>query len=649
MANEQARLHAASLRDPESFWGSLASSIKWSRKPERVLEQSGATWRWFPGGEMNMCYECIDVHVEAGRGGVPAIVWDSPLTGMKDVVSYADLQIRVQLFAGVLQRHGVRKGDVVMIYMPMVPQALVAMYACARLGAIHSVVFGGFASKELAKRIDAATPKVLLTASAGLEEKRVTPYVPLVRQAIALAAHKPATTILLQRPGHEDTSGEYHDWDAELRTATPVVECTPTSAQDPIYTLYTSGTTGTPKGVTRFSAPYAVHLKHSIKTLMNLKAGEVMFCASDIGWVVGHTFIVYAPLLGGCTSVLFEGKVPMRNGTEVWRICEQWKVNALFCAPTALRALRAADPSHAEIMRRRLSPLRNLMLAGERSEPSIVEIYAAALAKHCGPHFAVVDNYWSSESGSPITGVLQNLPDKPAGKPGSAGPLTPGYDLRIVDDHGNELPRDAEGNVVLKTPLPPSMLSELWRDTQNRFDASYMRRFGGKWFDTGDAGKIDADGFVHILSRSDDIINVAAHRLSTGAFEAVISTVPGVGECCVVGMPDALKGSVPIAFIVVPAGREAPTFDALNKAVRAEIGNIASLAGVIVLDTPLPKTRSGKTLRRTCRSYVENACNGDFDAKVEPPATIEDPSVLPKVKEAINRFVRDRSKLKAKL
>ncbi|BFZ58393.1 hypothetical protein PYCC9005_005455 [Savitreella phatthalungensis] len=645
MTYEQRNLHARSLQQPDKFWGEIAESITWSRKPDKVLDISGKSWRWFPGGQMNMCYECIDTHVDAGLGPQPAIIWDSPLTNAKDVITYADLQIRVQTFAGVLRKHGVGKGDVVMIYMPMVPQALVAMYACARLGAIHSVVFGGFASKELAKRIDAATPKLFLTASAGLEEKRVTAYMPLVNQAISLSTHKPSKVILLQRPGYEakDLPSNCLDWDLELRSSQPVTECVPTDSQDPIYTLYTSGTTGTPKGVTRFSAPYAVHLKHSIKSLMNLQRGDVMFCASDIGWVVGHTYIVYAPLLGGCTSVLFEGKVPMRAGQEVWRICERWKVNVLFCAPTALRALRSADPNHEQIAKRNLRPLRNLMLAGERSEPSIVELYDGALKKHCGETFEVVDNYWSSESGSPITGVLQNLKDKPRNKPGSAGPPTPGYDVRIVDDSGKELPPDAEGNVVLKTPLPPSMLSELWRDTANRFEASYMRRFNGRWFDTGDAGKIDQDGYVHILSRSDDIINVAAHRLSTGAFEAVISTIPGVTECCVVGMPDDLKGHVPIAFIV---SSKPPSFADVNKVVREEIGNIASLAGVINLTAPLPKTRSGKTLRRTCRAYVENACKGDFDAKVDVPATIEDASVLPAVKQAVDEFVRLRSKSK---
>lgn len=536
-----------------------------------------------------------------------------------------------------------------MIYMPMIPEALVGMYACARLGAIHSVVFGGFASKELAKRIDSATPKVIITATAGVEEKRVTKYVPLVNAAIEAAEWKPNYAILVQRPryGHDLTNEklpcEYLDWDKSMRKATPVKECTPTSGDDEIYTLYTSGTTGAPKGVTRFSASYAVHLKHSIRTLMNLRERQVMFCASDIGWVVGHTYIVYAPLLGGCTTILFEGKVPMRGGQEVWRCCEEWKVNVLFCAPTALRALRGADPEHTEIKKRNLSQFRNLMLAGERSEPSIVVAYSDALESHVGKHFRVVDNYWSSESGSPITGVLQSLDDKPHGKPGSAGPITPGYDLRIVDDKGNELPRGSEGNIVLKPPLPPSMLSQLWRDENNRFEASYMRRFK-KWFDTGDAGKIDADGFVHILSRSDDIINVAAHRLSTGSFEAIISSVKGVSESCIVGMPDSIKGHVPLAFVVCPG--EHPRFEDVNKLVREEIGNIASLAGMIVLKTPLPKTRSGKTLRRVCRAYVENHANGEPDKKVDVPATIEDASVLPPVQKAVRDFMTLRTKAK---
>lgn len=334
----------------------------------------------------------------------------------------------------------------------------------------------------------------------------------------------------------------------------------------------------------------------------------------------------------------------MQAGKEVWRLCEEWKVNVMFCAPTALRALRSADPEHKEIKKRNLTHLRNLMLAGERSEPSIVVAYSEVLQKHVGQHFRVVDNYWSSESGSPITGVLQHLDDKPDGKPGSAGPITPGYDLRIVDDHGNELPRESEGNIVLKTPLPPSMLSQLWRDVNNRFEASYMRRFKGKWFDTGDAGKIDADGFVHILSRSDDIINVAAHRLSTGAFEAVISSIQGISECCIVGMPDAIKGHTPTAFVVCSG--QAPAFETVNKLVREEIGNIASLSGMVVLRTPLPKTRSGKTLRRICRTYLENAVNGEPDKPVDIPATIEDPNVLPPLREATKAFVASLGKAK---
>lgn len=534
------------------------------------------------------------------------------------------------------------QGDVVMIYMPMIAEALVSMYACARLGAIHSVVFGGFASKELAKRIDSATAKVIVTATAGVEEKRVTQYVPLVNAAIKAVQWKPLHTILVQRPGHEynltkeKLPCEYLDWNTCMKTAQPVKECTPTSGDDEIYTLYTSGTTGAPKGVSRFSTSYAVHLKHSIRHLMNLKERQVMFCASDIGWVVGHTYIVYAPLLGGCTTVLFEGKVPMRGGKEVWRCCEEWKVNVLFCAPTALRALRGADPEHTEIKKRDLSRFQSLMLAGERSEPSIVIAYSDISEQHVGKHFRVVDNYWSSESGSPITGVLQFLDDKPLGKPGSAGPITPGYDLRIVDDNGNELPRESEGNIVLKPPLPPSMLSQLWRDTNNRFQASYMRRFG-KWVDTGDAGKVDADGFVHILSRSDDIINVAAHRLSTGSFEAVISSVKGISECCIVGMPDPIKVHVPLSFVVCPG--DPPVFEKVNKLVREEIGNIASLAGMILLETPLPKTRLGKTLRRICRAFVENHTNGEPDKKVDIPATIEDASVLPAVEVAVKEYI----------
>lgn len=648
----QKQLHADSIAPTGEYWRDKVEQIKWTKKPTSLLKTSSkGKWQWFEGGEMNMCYECIDVNVEKGLGEVPAIIWDSPVTNSKARITYSDLLDRVQRFAGVMKDMGVKKGDVVMIYMPMIPEALVGMYACARLGAIHSVVFGGFASRELAKRIDAATPKLILTASAGVEEKRTTPYLPLVKKAIEYAKHKPEKTIMYQRPGYETElplPKNFLDWDtvvSSLPDSKKAIECTPTRSDHEIYTLYTSGTTGAPKGVSRFSSPYAVHLKHSISTLMNLQPKDVMFCASDIGWVVGHTYIVYAPLLGGCTSVLFEGKVPMRDGKEVWRICEEHKVNVLFCAPTALRALRSSDPQSKEIKKRNLKHLRNLMLAGERSEPSIVEYYAKVLGEQCGPEFHVIDNYWSSESGSPITGILQHLSSKPAGKPGSAGPPTPGYDVRIVDDSGIELPANTEGNIVLKTPLPPSMCSELWRDTNGRFEKSYMKRFDGRWFDTGDAGKIDSDGFVHIMSRSDDIINVAAHRLSTGAFEAVITSIPGVAECCVVGLPDPLKGHVPLAFIV---SQNPPSFETVNKAVREEIGNIASLAGIVVLKSPLPKTRSGKTLRRVVRGYVENVANGTPEKAVDVPATIEDPSVLGAVQEAVIEFFKKRGG-KAKL
>lgn len=391
-----------------------------------------------------------------------------------------------------------------------------------------------------------------------------------------------------------------------------------------------------------------MQLKYQIQTLMNMQAGSTMACFSDIGWVVGHSFIVYAPLLIGASTVLFEGKLPMRNGREVWRVCEEYKVNVLFCAPTALRALRAGDPDSKEIKVRNLSSLRSLMLAGERSEPSIVIHYSKVLKAHVGNQFEAIDNYWSSESGSPITGVLQSLKDKPAPKPGSAGPPTPGFDVRIVDDDGKELPLGSSGNIVLKTPLAPSMLSELWRDTEGRFQKSYMKRFNGKWFDTGDAGLIDEDGFVHIMARSDDIINVAAHRLSTGAFEAVITSIPGVNECCVVGMPDALKGHVPLAFIVAAEGK-APSFEQVNKRVRDEIGNIASLGGLVIVSVPLPKTRSGKTLRRVVRAYVENAAVGQPNKAVDVPATIEDASVLENLKREVQKFMETWAKSKAKL
>ncbi|ORY76041.1 hypothetical protein BCR37DRAFT_167406 [Protomyces lactucae-debilis] len=648
----QQRIHGQSIADPEKFWGSIAETIHWHKKPKSVLDVAAdGSWTWFKDGEFNMAYELLEANIAKGLGESVAIYWDSPVTSQKRRITYSELLRDVQQFAGAMSAQGVRKGDVVMIYMPMVPEALVAMCACAYIGAVHSVVFGGFASSELAKRIDSATPKLLLTASAGIEEKRVTPYLPLVQKGIQSAKHKPKAIVILQRKGHEAKTplpADVLEWDEFAQNAKPVTSPTPTKSQDILYTLYTSGTTGAPKGVSRFSAGYAAQLRYQIQHLMNMKAGSTMACLSDIGWVVGHSFIFYAPLLIGASTVLFEGKLPMRGGAEVWRVCEEYNVDVLFCAPTALRALRAGDPESKQLKSRNLNSLKSLMLAGERSEPSIVIHYSDVLKAHVGSHFECIDNYWSSESGSPITGVLQSLKDKPVPKPGSAGPPTPGFDLHIVDDDGKEVPQGTSGNIVLKTPLPPSMLSELWRDSEGRFQKSYMKRFGGKWFDTGDAGLIDEDGFVHIMARSDDIINVAAHRLSTGAFEAVITSIPGVNECCVVGMPDSLKGHVPLAFVVAAKGK-APSFEQVNKLVREEIGNIASLGGMVVLDTPLPKTRSGKTLRRVVRAYVENAAEGQPNKVVDVPATIEDASVLDNVKTQVQRFMETRAKSKAKL
>jgi propionyl-CoA synthetase len=546
-AHPQDAAYAASLDSPETFWSHEAKQLSWAVPPKTIIERTTKTlqsgtkhqhWRWFPDGEISTSYNCVDRHVEAGNGQRTAIIWDSPVTNTQEKISYAQLAEEVATLAGVLREEGVKKGDVVLIYMPQIPAALIGILATARLGAIHAVVFGGFSAPSLAQRIDASKPRVILTASCGIEgAKGPLPYQPLVRGAVEQSKHKPSKTIIWQREQSrwdpvvkEDGERNWQRLVKSARNRGITAENVPVKSNDGLYIIYTSGTTGAPKGVLREAGGHAVGLNCSMRYLFGIQAGDVMFCASDIGWVVGHSFICYAPLLAGATTVLFEGKpIGTPDAGTFWRCIEQHKVNVMFTAPTALRAIRREDGQHKFFTERGerdgLRSLRALFLAGERSEPAVVNDYTKLLQKYGAPGAAVVDNWWSSESGSPMTGLAQ-LPSSWHGgsdkktkpletRPGSAGKPMPGFDIRVVDDDGNEVPRGKTGNIVLGMPLAPTGFTTLWKD-EKRFYNGYMLRFEGKWLDTGDAGIIDKDGYVHIHGRSDDMINVAAHRLSTG-------------------------------------------------------------------------------------------------------------------------------------
>jgi propionyl-CoA synthetase len=549
-AHPQDAAYAASLDSPETFWSHETKQLSWAVPPKTIIERTTKTlqsgtkhqhWKWFPDGEISTSYNCVDRHVEAGNGQRTAIIWDSPVTNTQEKISYAQLAEEVATLAGVLREEGVKKGDVVLIYMPQIPAALIGILATARLGAIHAVVFGGFSAPSLAQRIDASKPRVILTASCGIEgAKGPLPYQPLVRGAVEQSKHKPSKTIIWQREQSRwdpvvKEDGE-RNWQRLVKSAKNrglKAENVPVKSNDGLYIIYTSGTTGAPKGVLREAGGHAVGLNCSMRYLFGIQAGDVLLCASDIGWVVGHSFILYAPLLAGATTVLFEGKpIGTPDAGTFWRCIEQHKVNVMFTAPTALRAIRREDGQHKFFIERGerdgLRSLRALFLAGERSEPAVVNDYTKLLQKYGAPGAAVVDNWWSSESGSPMTGLAQ-LPSswydggsdkqiKPLEtRPGSAGKPMPGFDIKVVDDDGNEVPRGKTGNIVLGMPLAPTGFTTLWKD-EKRFYNGYMLRFNGKWLDTGDAGIIDKDGYVHIHGRSDDMINVAAHRLSTGKF-----------------------------------------------------------------------------------------------------------------------------------
>ncbi|MFI7677621.1 propionyl-CoA synthetase [Actinophytocola sp. NPDC049390] len=613
-----------SLADPEAFWLAAAESIEWDTRPTRALsdndtgddtDNTAPRYRWFPDGVLNTCHNALDRHVAGGRGDQPALVYDSPVTGNKASFTYRELRDEVAVFAGALRDLGVAKGDRVIIYMPMVPRAVVAMLACARLGAIHSVVFGGFAPKELASRIEDATPKVIVAASCGIEPTRIVEYKPIIDEALRTTTHQPETVVVLQREQARATLGDRDvDWEDAVAQASPA-DCVPVAATDPLYILYTSGTTGKPKGVVRDNGGHAVALAWSLPNIYDLHPGEVWWTASDVGWVVGHSYIVYAPLIVGATTVLYEGKpVGTPDAGAFWRVISEHGAKALFTAPTAFRAIKRVDPSGAELEKYDLSGFKTLFLAGERLDP---ETYHWASEKLGVP---VVDHWWQTETGWPICANPRGLDDLPI-KPGSPSVPIPGYDVRILDATGAEMPRGDEGAIVIKLPLPPGTLPTLWGD-HDRYVESYLSRYDGYYL-TGDGGYVDEDGYVFVMGRTDDVINVAGHRLSTGSMEAVLASHPAVAECAVIGVADALKGQLPRGFVVLKAGVDVdePTLrDELVAAVREQIGPVAAFRDVSVVDG-LPKTRSGKILRKTMR--------GIANGRDEPvPSTIEDPGVL---------------------
>ena len=613
-----------SLQDSEAFWAEAARDIHWSRPWERVLDDTDAPYfRWFSGGELNTCYNAIDIHVENGKGDQLALIYDSAVTGIQKTFTFASLRDAVSLFAGVLAKRGVGRGDRVIIYMPMVPEAVIAMLACARLGAVHSVVFGGFASSELAVRIDDATPKIIVSASCGLEPGRVVAYKPLLDAAIDLASHKPDYCVVLQRPQAEAAMqpGRDLDWAAEVAGASRH-DCVPVKATDPLYILYTSGTTGQPKGVVRDNGGHAVALKWTMKNIYGVSPGETFWAASDVGWVVGHSYIVYAPLLAGNPSVLYEGKpVGTPDPGAFWRVISDHGVRALFTAPTAFRAIKKEDPKGEHISRYDLSSLKYLFLAGERTDPDTLHWAQQKLG------VPVIDHWWQTETGWAIAANCAGI-ELTQVRDGSPSFAVPGWDLRVLNEAGSEAPRGQIGTLAVKLPLPPGSFPTLWNARQRHFD-SYLARFPG-FYNTSDAGIIDADGYVYVMSRTDDIINVAGHRLSTGAMEEVLADHPDVAECAVTGVADALKGQVPLGFLVLSAGCERSHEEICAEVVslvRERIGPVAAFKKAVVVNR-LPKTRSGKVLRGTMRAIADGQ-------EWKMPATIDDPVILDEIADAL--------------
>src|SRR5262245_24141662 len=616
--------YAWAARDPQGFWAAAAADLYWDKRWDKVFDDSRPPYyRWFAGGRLNTCYNAVDLHVDRGRGKQPALIYDSPVTGTVKAFTYGALQDEVARFGGALRRLGVGQGDRVIIYMPMVPEAVIAMLACARIGAIHSVVFGGFAPKELATRIDDARPKLVVSASCGIEVNRVIPYKPLLDGAIALARHKPERCVIFQRPQETAamTRGRDVDWGEALAGA-PAADCVPVAATDPLYILYTSGTTGIPKGVVHDNGGHAVALKWSMENVYGMVAGELYWAASDIGWVVGHSYIVYGPLLKGCTTILYEGKpVGTPDPGAFWRLIAQHGVNALFTAPTAFRAIKKEDPRGEHMQGHDLSRFRTLFLAGERCDPDTLLWAREKLG------VPVLDHWWQTETAWAIAANCVGLGMLPV-KPGSPTRPVPGYDVRVLGEGGHEMSAREIGSIVLKLPLPPGCLPTLWQNDAG-YEKSYLTAFPGHYL-TGDAGYRDEDGYVYIMSRVDDIINVAGHRLSTGALEEGLAAQPDVAECGVVGVADELKGEIPVGFVVTKAGvtrSEGDIVKELVDKVRDQIGPVASFKTAAVVKR-LPKTRSGKILRGTMKRIADGV-------EYTTPATIDDPAILDEITESL--------------
>jgi propionyl-CoA synthetase len=608
-------LFNASIEDPQGFWADAAKAITWTTPPERVFDDTNPPfYRWFPDGQLNTCANALDRHVADGRGDVPALIYDSPVTGTQHIYSYTELLDHTARFAGVLRSLGVGKGDRVVIYMPMIPEAVIAMLACARLGAVHSVVFGGFAGHELAVRIDDARPTVVVSASCGIEPARTVEYKPMLDAAIAACAHPPRRCVIVQREKHRCQMDPARDLDwHELMAVAERVDAVPIAATDPLYVLYTSGTTGKPKGIVRDNGGHAVALAWSMRNIYDIAAGEVFWAASDVGWVVGHSYIVYAPLLVGATSVLYEGKpVGTPDPGAFWRVIAEHRVKALFTAPTAIRAIRKEDPDGQYLAKHDMSSMQYLFQAGERLDPDTYTWASGQLG------IPVIDHWWQTETGWAIAANPMGIEPLPI-KPGSPTVPMPGYDVRILRPDGTVCEPGEEGAICIKLPLPPGTLPTLWGD-DDRFRAAYLAEHPG-YYVTGDGGHLDDDGYVFVMGRTDDVINVAGHRLSTGVIEEVLAAHPAVAECAVIGVTDEIKGQVPRGLVVLKAGASSDGLaEELVAAVRDEIGSVACFKLVDVV-AALPKTRSGKILRKTMRGIA-----GGRDEPV--PSTIEDPKVL---------------------
>jgi len=625
MSNAYDDAYQQSITDPDGFWGEAAKEIDWITTWDKVLDSSNIPfYRWFTGAECNTCYNALDRHADGGRGDQPALIYDSPVTGNTvRIYTYSELRDEVAKFAGVLKGRGVEKGDRVIIYMPMIPEAAIAMLACARLGAIHSVVFGGFAPNELAVRINDAKPKAMITTTCGIEVNRVIEYMPLINEAIEIAAHKPDTCVILARPQAEAAlkDGRDVDWATAMETAEPA-ECVTVAATDPLYILYTSGTTGEPKGVVRDNGGHMVALKWSMKNIYNVDPGDVYWAASDVGWVVGHSYIVYAPLLHGATTIMFEGKpVGTPDAGAFWRVIADHKVKCLFTAPTAFRAIKREDPDGKLLADYDMSNFETLFLAGERLDPDTLH-WAEDKLK-----VPVIDHWWQTETGWAIAANCLGIHAFDI-KPGSPTKAVPGWDVQVLDDSGHNVAPGDIGAIVVKLPLPPSSLPTLYQK-DDLFRQKYLDEFPG-YYSTADAGMIDEDGYLYIMARTDDIINVAGHRLSTGGMEEVLAEHADVAECAVIGVEDQLKGQLPVGFLVLNAGTAKGDDDIVGEVVqmvRARIGAVAAFKTAVVVDR-LPKTRSGKILRGTMQAIADNA-------EWKMPATIDDPAILDEIDDAL--------------